>query len=145
VVASCAELQNDLHDAETDLNYCLYAPLNQPYFSLYPTNERGNIIRRRKGGKSNKRKMLDPEKMVLEDATAGILRSQAGEKPPFWHEIRKRMDEGTLHEVKLLHDLINADSRLASRSIAEVGDRISAFKRLQSGHSLKRSHSWDGR
>ncbi|KAI9703645.1 MAG: 18S rRNA maturation protein [Candelina mexicana] len=66
-----------VHNAEVDLNYTLYCPLNQKYISLYPS-----------------KKMESAEKRGEEaDATGD-------DKPPLWKEVERSMEKGTLDTLR---------------------------------------------
>jgi hypothetical protein len=66
-------IQVQMHIAEVDINYTQFCPLNEKYLSLYPPR-----------GKD------DEEKVDAEEQS----------KPPLWVEIEKRMEEGTLKELR---------------------------------------------
>lgn len=65
-----------MHITEVDLNYSQYYPLSERYISLYPP----------KGADG-------PEQDESEDI-------EAQEKPPMWAEIERRMEEGTLMQLR---------------------------------------------
>ncbi|KAG9244871.1 hypothetical protein BJ878DRAFT_459453 [Calycina marina] len=67
------ELENQIHITEVDYNYTQNFPLSEIYISLYPLKEDGQEISK--------------------DDTARP-------KPPMWEEIKRRMEEGTLSELR---------------------------------------------
>lgn len=69
------EIEKEMHIYEVDVNYAHYYPLNERYISLYP--QRG------------KETEEDEEKA-----------KQPSKKPELWAEIEKRMEEGTLKELR---------------------------------------------
>lgn len=68
------EIKAQMHVVEVDLNYTHYYPLNERYVSLYP--QKGPAEEEKPEG-------TDPAK-----------------KPEMWAEIEKRMEEGTLKELR---------------------------------------------
>lgn len=75
-------LQAQIHEAEVDLNYALYYPLQEKYTSLYPRTAGQNPGQTRKeiGGRG--------EKVV------------GAEKPPIWALVEKCMADGTLEALR---------------------------------------------
>lgn len=71
------QITKEMHIYEVDVNYAHYYPLNERYISLYP--QRG----KEEEGQEAKAKALDPSK-----------------KPELWAEIERRMEEGTLKELR---------------------------------------------
>ncbi len=131
------ELQQKMHAAEVDYNYCCFAPLEEPYICLFPTDERGRIMRPRGPYRAiNQRNGSDREEQVQKDRAAGILRTSTGVKPPFWSEVEDRMRHGTLEELR--------DGKLSAmagqKSLLELGDKNAAAERVAT--SIKRRHSW---
>ncbi len=70
-------LASQAHDAEVDLNYTLYCPLNQRYISLYPPNEKASVDSR------------------ADDDDAG-----GKNKPPLWKDVERSMENGTLDSLR---------------------------------------------
>jgi hypothetical protein len=68
-------LKKQMHVSEVDLNYAQYYPLNERYISLFP---KGSEI-----GENDEAAQLDTSK-----------------KPPMWAEVERRMEEGTLDELR---------------------------------------------
>ncbi|KFZ12264.1 hypothetical protein V502_07183 [Pseudogymnoascus sp. VKM F-4520 (FW-2644)] len=66
------DIKSQMHIAEVDLNYAHSYPLNERYISLYPP----------KG------------------AEEGVDQQNDAVKPPMWAEIERRMEEGTLKELR---------------------------------------------
>jgi hypothetical protein len=141
-----AELEKKLHDAkqrvhiaEVDINYCYFAPLDQQYICLFPTDEYGRISSA--SGKRAHRKVnrptLDPEKELQKDSEAGILRTNLGSKPPLWNEIEERMKAGTFRG---LEDTLGLG--VDEHNLTEVGGKTAAVERGLVGTTLKRTHSW---
>ena len=71
------DIKAKMHIFEVDQNYAHYYPLNERYISLYP--QRG----KEKEGDEDESKTLDTSK-----------------KPELWAEIERRMEEGTLKELR---------------------------------------------
>lgn len=69
------EIEKEMHIYEVDVNYAHYYPLNERYISLYP--QRG------KETEEDEEKTKNPTK-----------------KPELWAEIERRMEEGTLKELR---------------------------------------------
>lgn len=148
-IASTRKTQNELereleqtrqqsHIAEVDVNYCCFAPLDQPYICLFPTDERGRFLtgtrkERKKGGKAE----VDPEQEFQKDAEAGILRTNLGNKPPLWIEIEEKMKAGFF---KGLADTLGLG--VDKHNLTEVGGKVDALERAMIRSSLKRRHSW---
>lgn len=70
------EIKKEMHIYEVDVNYAHYYPLNERYISLYP--QRGKETEEEEGTKTTA-----PTK-----------------KPELWAEIERRMEEGTLKELR---------------------------------------------
>jgi hypothetical protein len=148
-IASARQTQNELereleqtrqqsHVAEVDVNYCCFAPLDQPYICLFPTDERGRFLtgtrtERKKGGKAQ----VNPEQEFQKDAEAGILRTNLGNKPPLWIEIEEKMKAGLF---KGLADTLGLG--VDKHNLTAVGGKVDALERAMIGSSLKRRHSW---
>jgi rRNA-processing protein Efg1 len=115
------DYQRRLHEARVDLNYTVYAPLDQKYISLYPSTP--------KEGKDQDHKDWDKVAHdlgnVLKDDEAGILRNDHGLKPPLWYEVEKAMENDTL-EVLRDGKVLKGDNSAAQphrfRSKAESAD-----------------------
>ena len=114
-----------LHEAKVDLNYTLYAPLNQKYISLYPSTSKP------RKDQENDDKFTDVRDLeeITKDIEAGLLRNENCQKPPLWYEVEKAMYNGTLEALKdgtLLQESNDRDQTLTFRSKAEPGngDRI---------------------
>jgi len=94
-------LQNDIHNAEVDVNYALYHPLDEKYQSLYPRN--GDVIG------------------MTEDGTDHQRARKAGTtKPAVWKMIESSMTNGTLEALRdgrLRRSLL--DDRLQQHSEAK--------------------------
>jgi rRNA-processing protein Efg1 len=90
------ECRRQLHEAKVDLNYTLYAPLDQKYISLFPPTPRNEEFpansRRRKNGRDHD--------APANDDKAGILRNNSGQKPPLWNEVEKAMENDTLEALR---------------------------------------------
>jgi rRNA-processing protein Efg1 len=126
------------HVAEVDANYCCFAPLDQPYICLFPTDEQGRFLRGTK--RQHKKRVqaeVDPEKELQKDTEAGILRTNLGNKPPLWIEIDEKMKAGLFQGL--------ADSLglgIDEHNLTEVGGKVDALERAIVGSTLKRRHSW---
>lgn len=59
-----------MHISEVDLNYAQYSPLSERYISLFPAGE------------------------------SSTEESTERKKPPMWAEVERRMEEGTLDELR---------------------------------------------
>ena len=80
-------LQEKVHEAEVDLNYAIYYPLDQKYIGLYP------------------------RKAEVEQNTYA-LNDEKGEdtvKPPLWTEVEKRMETGKLDELRMSSSMPEED------------------------------------
>jgi hypothetical protein len=80
-------LKQQLHVAEVDLNYSQYYPLAEPYVSLYPRKEQPEADEE-DGGDDKP------------DGTGRLQDDSEKPKPPMWAEVEKRMEEGTLDELR---------------------------------------------
>jgi rRNA-processing protein Efg1 len=107
-----------LHEAKVDLNYTLYAPLDQKYISLYPTTTNDNDLdsvdgdglsarARRKllmheisKEAMNEKRAAKAQQDAVADHQAGIFRNRSGMKPPLWYEVEKAMESGTLEALR---------------------------------------------
>ena len=75
------DLQKNIHDAEVDLNYSLYYPLNEKYQSLYPRSEgQGSEIKSEIGDMGE--------------------RNNDRPKVPLWTMVESCMREGTLEALR---------------------------------------------
>ena len=117
-------LDRKIHEAEIDINYTRYAPLEEKYISLFP------------GTSSKKGKKME------KDIEQGILANASGQKPPLWFEIERSMKDGTLEEMRagLLQD--RSGSGEESMQLVDLGGKILALERKAKGQPLKRKHSW---
>jgi hypothetical protein len=133
-----AEAQQKVQIAEVDANYCCFAPLDQPYICLFPTDEHGRIFGGNKNaGKETGRPGADPEKELQKDTEAGILRTKLGDKPPLWIEIEEKMKAGSFQG---LADTLGLG--VDEYHLTEVGGKVDALERAMVGSTLKRRHSW---
>lgn len=110
-----------LHEAKVDLNYTLYAPLNQKYISLYPSTSKP----RKDLEDDDKLTDIRDLEIATKDIEAGLLRNDNGQKPPLWYEVEKAINSGTLEALrdgKLLQASNDSDRTLTFRSMAEAGD-----------------------
>lgn len=117
--------KRQLHEAKVDLNYTLYAPLNQKYISLYPRTSKS-----RKDQENNDRltDVWDLQE-ATKDIEADLLRNDYGHKPALWYAVEKAMDNGTLaalRDGRILKADDDGDQMLTFQSMAEPGnsDRI---------------------
>lgn len=85
-----------LHEAKVDLNYTLYAPLDQKYIALYASNSNGEEAGKINDGSKAEQALGASAK----DDEAGIFRNQSGQKPPLWYEVEKAMENGTLEALR---------------------------------------------
>jgi hypothetical protein len=132
------EARQDTHIAEVDANYCCFAPLDQQYICLFPTDKHGRVFGlHKKAGKQSGMPEVDPEKELQKDFQAGILRTNLGSKPPLWVEIEEKMKAGSF---KGLADTLGLG--VDEHSLTEVGGKIDALERAMVGSTLKRRHSW---
>ena len=69
-------LERQIHETEVDLNYALYCPLDQKYIALYANKSRE------------------------EDSEEGHDSNNVTAKPPMWAEVERRMEKGTLSELR---------------------------------------------
>lgn len=85
-----------LHEAKVDVNYTIYAPLDQKYISLFPLNSNSQEAQ-----SGNRRpQSLGDDNIRLDNNEAGILRDDSGEKPPLWYEVEKAMQSGSLEMLR---------------------------------------------
>jgi rRNA-processing protein Efg1 len=128
------EYKRRLHEAKVDLNYTLYAPLDQKYISLYPSNSNGENTR----GKKDNAKVEQGQDASTKDDAAGIFRNDSGQKPPLWYEVEKAMETDTLEALRdgkiLKADKDEAQS-LTFRSMAEParGKRVPGIESDSAG------------
>lgn len=112
-------LQNDVHEAEVDVNYTLYHPLDEKYQSLYPRN--GDNVG------------------MTEDITDDQRARKAGvTKPAIWKIVESSMTDGTLEALRdgrLRRSLL--DNRSRQNSQAKARQSVSGKKAEdQTGKSL---------
>ena len=134
------EARQHCHIAEVDVNYCCFAPRDQPYICLFPTDERGRFLTDSGKGHKNDGKAkarLDPEQELQKDAEAGILRTNLGSKPPLWIGIEEKMKAGLF---KGLTETLRLD--IDQHDLTHVGGKVNTLERAMGGISLKRRHSW---
>lgn len=101
-----AKIDHSIHEAEVDINYTTYAPLAEKYISLYADEPHGSEA------KDKKRKAS----------------SNAGNKPPMWYEVEKRMIEGGAR-LKALRE-----GRLSSEKKSEKDLGVPARKKDSRGN-----------
>jgi hypothetical protein len=105
-------LQNDIHNAEVDVNYALYHPLDEKYKSLYPRN--GAVVGMTEDGTDHQR-----------------VRTAGTTKPAVWKVVESSMTNGTLEALRdgrLRKSLL--DDRLQQHSQAKG-------RRFESGKTAK--------
>ncbi len=110
-----------LHEAKVNLNYTLYAPLDQKYISLYPSTSKPRKDQEDDDKLTNVRDLEE----VTKDIEAGLFRNDNCQKPPLWYEVEKAMHNGTLEALRdgtLLQESDDRDQTLTFRSRAEPGD-----------------------
>lgn len=74
-------LQSDIHNAEVDLNYAMYHPLDEKYQSLYPPEQRH----------TNKEEVEFDQKKPREERAS---------RPTLWNKVEQCMVEGTLMALR---------------------------------------------
>lgn len=74
-------LKSQIHVAEVDLNYTQFCPLGETYISLYP--RKPQTEEDEEDGDEEDKIELDPPS-----------------KPPMWEDVERRMEEGTLDELR---------------------------------------------
>ncbi|KAL8699709.1 MAG: hypothetical protein Q9201_005851 [Fulgogasparrea decipioides] len=74
-------LQNEIHDAEVDLNYTLYYPLAEKYVSLFPRGE-------------------TPKEQARKTTLAADPRQIREIKPAIWEMVESCMENGTLQALR---------------------------------------------
>jgi rRNA-processing protein Efg1 len=114
------QIRRRLHEAKVDLNYTLYAPLDQKYISLYPTNA--------KGPKARDLEVKDrhDHSPMIDDDQAGITRNETGVKPLLWYEIEKAMTNDTLEALrdgKILRTANTTDAKDQKGMVPREGQR----------------------
>lgn len=75
--AELEDLKQQIYDAEVDLNYTLYCPLDQKYTALYANKEADD-----------------------EEAPKAPRRTLTRDKPPLWVEVERHMKAGTLNQLR---------------------------------------------
>jgi rRNA-processing protein Efg1 len=85
-----------LHLAKVDLNYTLYAPLDQKYIALYP----GTAKPRRDQDEDDAAEAEQDRIQATKDDEAGLLRTASSQKPPLWYEVEKAMENNTLDALR---------------------------------------------
>ncbi len=117
-----------LHDAKVDLNYTIFAPLDQKYISLYPSISKEPKARKDNGGEAG-----EDHDAAAKDDESGIFRNDTGQKPPLWYEVEKAMENSTLEALRdgqVLRGGNDADQGLTFRSMAESanGKRVTGIE-----------------
>ncbi|MCJ1465420.1 18S rRNA maturation protein [Pseudocyphellaria aurata] len=79
--ANYENLQTEIHNAEVDLNYSMYHPLDEKYTSLYPPETRRS---------KEEDEDLDQKKAQEESAS----------RPTLWNVVEKCMEDGTLSALR---------------------------------------------
>lgn len=92
-----ADYERRLHVAKVDLNYTLYAPLDQKYISLYPATQKEGESHANKGRRKRGGGKAHP---VIDDEDAGLLRNNSGVRPPLWYEVEKAMKNDALEALR---------------------------------------------
>jgi rRNA-processing protein Efg1 len=85
-----------LHLAKVDLNYTLYAPLDQKYIALYP----GNAKPRRDHDEDEAAEAEQDRIQAAKDDEAGLFRIASSQKPPLWYEVERAMANNTLDALR---------------------------------------------
>jgi rRNA-processing protein Efg1 len=85
-----------LHEAKVDLNYTLFAPLDQKYISLYPSSAKAKSPQH----KNDPTKAEQDRIQSAKDDEAGLLSNESGQKPPLWYEVEKAMENKTLEALR---------------------------------------------
>lgn len=100
-------LQSDIHNAEVDLNYALYHPLDEKYQSLYPPESR----------RINKKEEEPDQKTPPEEKDS---------RSTIWNVVEQCMEEGTL--TALRDGKLGRTSRdaTASKAVPELRHRDTA-------------------
>lgn len=113
------DYKRQLHEAEVDLNYTLYAPLHQKYISLYPSSpKKSKCQATNDGGKQAGQEHA----AVTNDEEAGIFRNGSGQKPPLWYEVEKAMTNDTLEALRD-GEVLTADNSIPnSLTFRSVGE-----------------------
>lgn len=75
------DLQSDIHNAEVDLNYAMYHPLDEKYHSLYPPEKR----------RASKEEEEPDQKTPQEEGSS---------RPTIWHVVEQCMEQGTLMALR---------------------------------------------
>lgn len=89
-LGSCSEekrrrrLELQVHEAEVDLSYTLYYPLDRKYVALYAADKKGG---------DGVDEPVEEEKEEGESAQQRV-------KPPLWKEVERRMEMGGLEELR---------------------------------------------
>lgn len=112
------DLQGGIHNAEVDLNYAMYHPLDEKYQSLYPPGKRH----------------ADKEEEELDQKNP---QEERASRPTVWHVVERCMKEGTLvalrdgklgrtpkAEPKLGHHDTATDNRALGKKRAESKPEI---------------------
>ncbi len=86
------ELGARIREAEVDLNYAIYSPLNAKYISIFPAGPNAQLFL----VPTKKQKLLSKEQKAeleaLQDTTVGLMRlSDKTAKPPMWWEVERIM------------------------------------------------------
>ena len=109
-------LQKAAHEAEVDVNYALYHPLDEKYQSIYPRNGNNDAIT--KGGANNR----------------GVWEVGAA-RPAMWKLVETCMTDGTLLALRngqLRKDLTHANSQQSLSAAAGHHERAETIKKRSS-------------
>jgi rRNA-processing protein Efg1 len=118
-----------LHEAKVDLNYTLYAPLDQKYISLYPSSSKRQNPQNEKGGG----KVGPDHATSVNDDEASIFRNDSGQKPPLWYEVEKAMANDNLEALRD-GQMVKADRQ---------GEQALTFRSAAEQANVKRVHGSD--
>lgn len=102
------ELYEKIHEAEVDLNYTLYSPLDQKYISIFAAEWKDPGS----GLTSKKVKAIFTEEQKrelqhIQDEASNLVKSAGNVKPPIWFEVEKCMKGETntaQKKLELLRD-----------------------------------------
>ncbi|KAH8692889.1 hypothetical protein BGW36DRAFT_385418 [Talaromyces proteolyticus] len=84
--ADAAGITRKMHEAQINLNYTIYYPLDEKYISLYP---------------QDKKKRKNPAEDDSDDGVGeGGVDADGAEKPPLWYVVEKCTADGTLDKLR---------------------------------------------
>lgn len=91
------KLQQQVHNAEVDVNYAIYYPLMKPYSSLYPKSKKGKTDDSEDAEDTGE----DSKNSADQDGPKGDVE--------MWRAVEQAMEDGTLEKLRYSKDSLPAE------------------------------------